>query len=267
MSAAPSPFIIHRGSGPIILAMPHGGTFVPNGIAVKLNANGRLLADTDWHIAQLYGGLLPEATIVQSMFHRYVIDANRDPSGASLYPGQNTTSLIPLTDFDNQPIWQEPPTDADTAERIATFHAPYHQALTAEIERIKALHGTAILYDCHSIRSVVPFLFDGVLQVLNIGTDNDKTCDRRIEAAASKIAAASGFSHVVNGRFRGGWTTRHYGKPAQNVHAIQMEIAQSAYLETEAAPFAYSESKAAKLRPHLANILKSLAALALELAP
>jgi N-formylglutamate deformylase len=262
MSANPPPFSVCYGTSPLILAMPHGGTFVPDEIAANLNANGRLLADTDWHIAQLYDGLIPDVTIVQATFHRYVIDANRDPSGVSLYPGKNTTGLVPLTDFDNQPIWNEAPTDKDVANRLLAFHAPYHQALCSEIARIKALHGTAILYDCHSIRSVVPFLFDGILPTLNIGTDNGKTCDRRIEVATANIAATSGFSHVTNGRFRGGWTTRHYGQPAQGIHAIQMEIAQSAYLETEAPPFGYSESRAAKLRPHLANILNSLAALA-----
>ena len=253
------PFVIIRGNSPVILGQPHGGTFVPDGIAANLNENGNQLADTDWHIARLYEGLIPELTIVRANFHRYVIDANRDPSGVSLYPGQNTTGLVPLTDFDNQPIWNEVPDEAEIMRRIEAFHRPYHHALEAEIARVKALHGFAILYDCHSIRNKIPFLFDGTLPDLNIGTDNGATCDNRVESAAFDIAKASSFSHVLNGRFRGGWTTRHYGNPAQNIHAIQMEITQSAYLETEGPPFAYSETKAAKLRPFLADILKTLA--------
>jgi N-formylglutamate deformylase len=264
MSAAP--FTVRRGDGPVILAMPHGGTFVPVDVAAKLNANGRILADTDWHVARLYEGLLPEVTVVEANFHRYVIDANRDPSGVSLYPGQNTTALVPMTDFDNAPIWEGAPSSDEIQSRIKTFHAPYHQAIQGEIERVKALHGAAILFDCHSIRSVVPFLFDGILPTLNIGTDNGVTCDQRVEKAARDIAAGSGFSHVVNGRFRGGWTTRHYGKPGDGIHAIQMEIAQSAYLETEAPPFAYGDAKAAKLRPALTAILSALERLASELA-
>jgi N-formylglutamate deformylase len=254
-----TPVNVTQGIGPIILGMPHGGTFVPDDIAVKLNENGKILTDTDWHIARLYHDLTPGLTVVRANFHRYVIDANRDPSGHSLYPGQNTTGLVPLTDFDNQPIWSEVPDAADIQNRLETFHKPYHAALEAEIMRVKALHGFAILYDCHSIRSKIPFLFDGTLPDLNIGTDNGATCDVRIENAAVQIAKASGFSAVLNGRFRGGWTTRHYGGLSENRHAIQIEIAQSAYLESEAAPFLFSGTKAAKLQPVLANILTSLA--------
>jgi N-formylglutamate deformylase len=254
-----TPVEVVQGIGPIILGMPHGGTFVPEDIVAKFNENGQLLADTDWHISRLYDGLTPSLTVVRANFHRYVVDANRDPAGQSLYPGQNTTGLVPLTDFDNVPIWNEAPDQADIQHRLKTFHWPYHAALEAEIARVKAQHGFAILYDCHSIRSKIPFLFDGTLPDLNIGTDNGATCDARIENTVFQIAKASGISAVLNGRFRGGWTTRHYGKPSQNVHAIQMEIAQLAYLETEAAPFSYSETKAAKLRLVLANILNSIA--------
>jgi len=254
-----------RGDGPVILGMPHGGTYVPPDIAVRLNDNGRLLADTDWHIRKLYEGLLPSATIVAATFHRYVIDANRDPSGASLYPGQNTTALIPTTDFDNQPIWKDELNAADIAARRNEFHAPYHQALANEIARVKAKHGVAILYDCHSIRSHIPFLFKGTLPTLNIGTDMGKTCNAKIEQRSFDIAKASGFRHILNGRFRGGWTTRHYGQPVTGVHAIQMEITQSDYLDTEAPPFAYSESKSSKLRPHLKAILETLERTAKEI--
>lgn len=256
-----------HGDGPVILGQPHGGTFVPAEIESCLNDNGRLLADTDWHIGKLYEGLLHNATVVRAEFHRYVIDANRDPSGLSLYPGQNTTGLCPLTDFDGRPIWQPAaePTPEDIAARVASYHRAYHAALEREIARVKARHGIAIVYDCHSIRSRIPFLFEGELPMLNIGTDNGKTCAGSIESIAHRIASASSHSTVLNGRFRGGWTTRHYGKPDANIHAIQMEIAQSAYLENEAPPWAYSETKAKKLRPTLKNILQTIAEKALEM--
>lgn len=262
-----TPVDVVQGDGPVILGQPHGGTFVPPEIAAHLNGNGRLLADADWHIGWLHDGLLPGASIVRAGFHRYVIDANRDPSGASLYPGRNTTGLCPLTDFDGKPIWRngEEPASDSIASRIASFHRPYHAALEREIERVKARHGIAIVYDCHSIRSRIPFLFDGELPALNIGTDNGRTCAPSIEAATHRIAAASSYSTVSNGRFRGGWTTRHYGRPETGVHAIQMEIAQSAYLETEAAPWAYSEQKAERLRRTLKDILRAIAEQALEL--
>jgi N-formylglutamate deformylase len=254
-----------RGDGPLILGLPHTGTYLPEAIRAKLNARGRILADTDWHIERLYDGLLPNVTTVRATFHRYVIDANRGPDDASLYPGQNTTGLVPVTDFDGEPIWTEEPTAAEIAERKANFHAPYHEALAAEIERVKARHGVAILYDCHSIRSVIPFLFEGVLPDFNIGTNNGTTCDPRIEASTFDICAATGRTHVLNGRFKGGWTTRHYGQPQDGVHAIQMELAQSTHLATETPPFAYDEAKAAALRTSLAAILERLVALAPEL--
>lgn len=257
-----------RGSSPVILGLPHTGTHVPADIWARLNDNGRLLADTDWHIEDLYDGLLADVTTVRATFHRYVIDANRDPDGVSLYPGQNTTGLVPTTDFDGQPIWQDgaEPTDVDTADRLAAFHAPYHAALQAEIDRVKAIHGVAILYDCHSIRSKIPFLFDGILADFNIGTDGGRTCAPRIErAAVEATAAAASYTSVLNGRFKGGWTTRHYGRPESGVHAIQMELAQSTHLATEAPPFAYDAEKATRLRSHLKTMLTRIEAIALDL--
>ncbi len=261
-----TPVSVHQGSSPIVLGFPHTGTYVPNDIVAKLNDNGRLLADTDWHIDRLYDALLADATTVTANFHRYVIDANRDPEGESLYPGQNTTTLIPLTDFDGRDIWDTLPTNADIETRRRDFHAPYHAALAAEMARVHALHGVAVLYDCHSIRSYIPFLFDGVLPDLNIGTNRGATCAPRIEQCVwDLVAAAPEYTSVLNARFKGGWTTRHYGRPAQGWHAIQMEIAQSAYLETEAAPWTYDDARAGRLRPHLAQMLNRLADLAPEL--
>jgi formiminoglutamase len=263
-------FEVTRGTSPIILGFPHTGTEVPAEIWERLNDQGRLLADTDWHIHHLYDGLIDSPTVVRATFHRYVIDANRDPAGGSLYPGQNTTGLIPETDFDGKAIWKDgaEPTDADIAERLQHFHAPYHAALLAEIERVKAIHGVAILYDCHSIRSHIPFLFAGKLPDLNIGTDMGTTCAPAIEAAAVDAAGkARGFTSILNGRFKGGWTTRHYGKPETGVHAIQMELAQSTHLATEAPPFAYDAAKSEPLRACLQSILRDIEALAPELNP
>ena len=263
-----SVFEVRQGTSPVILGLPHTGTDVPDDIWSRLNDNGRILADTDWHIHQLYDGLLDNVTTVRATFHRYCIDANRDPAGVSLYPGQNTTTLIPDTDFDGLAIWKdgEAPNEADIPDRITRFHQPYHDALASEIERVKAIHGVAILYDCHSIRSHIPFLFEGKLPDFNIGTDLGKTCAPEIEAAAVEVTQnATGYTSILNGRFKGGWTTRYYGKPETGVHAIQMELAQSTHLATEAVPFAYDEAKADKLRVHLKTILERLENIAAEL--
>ena len=256
-----NPVEVTRGESPVVLGFPHTGTFVPDDILARLNDRGKMLADTDWHVHRLYADLLPNATTIRATFHRYVIDANRDPSGVSLYPGQNTTGLIPLTDFDNNPIWSKgkEPTEADMAERLETFHIPYHAALDVELERVRANHGGVILYDCHSIRSHCPFLFDGRLPDFNIGDNDGATCASAIASSVKNACAdAAGYTHAVNGRFKGGWTTRHYGHPVKGMHAIQMELAQSTHLASEEPPFAYDEGKAEKLRAHLGELLSRL---------
>jgi formiminoglutamase len=251
-----------QGGGPLVLGLPHTGVYVPPEIEARLNARGRALADTDWHIERLYAGLVGDVTTVRTPVHRYVIDVNRAPGGESLYPGQNTTGLIPLTDFDGEPIWQEgeAPDAAEVEARREAYHAPYHAALAAEMERVRARHGFAILYDCHSIRSRIPFLFDGILPDLNIGTNGGTTCAPGIAAAVRDACAASGYSTVTNGRFKGGWTTRHYGRPGEGLHAIQMELAQSTYLAAEAPTWDYDETRAATLRAVLRPMLETLSA-------
>lgn len=262
------PVRVIRGEGPVVLGMPHVGRWLPAEVWARLNARGRLLADTDWHIDRLYDGLLPGATVVAATFHRYVIDANRPPDGESLYPGQNTTGLVPLTDFDGVDIWDVPPTAEEIAARREAFHAPYHAALAAEVARVRARHGVALLWDCHSIRSVIPFLFDGRLHDFNIGTVSGASCaPELVQITLEGCLAAPGFSTVMDGRFKGGWTTRHYGRPADGVHAIQMELAQATHLATEEPPFAYDEARAARLRPVLSAILTRLSDTLLEMRP
>lgn len=256
------PVRVREGDGPVILGLPHTGTYVPAEIRAKLNARGRVLADTDWNIHKLYDGLLPGVTTVRAMFHRYVVDANRDPSGQSLYPGQNTTALVPLTDFEGEPIWGQAPSGGEVEYRREQYHAPYHAALTAQMARVAARHGVAVLHDCHSIRSRLPYLFDGVLPDFNIGTHDGASCAPVLAAAVEAVCRdAHGYGVMVNGRFKGGWTTRHYGRPTEGWHAIQMELAQSTYME-EAPPWPYLHERAERVRPHLRRILERIDALA-----
>jgi N-formylglutamate deformylase len=251
---------VTRGDSPLVLGLPHTGTDIPSDCLIRLNETGRAMSDTDWHVDRLYAGLVDDVTAVRMTTHRYVIDVNRDPSGESLYPGQNTTGLCPLTDFDGQPIYldgQEPDA-AEIERRRAAFHAPYHAVLAAELDRVRSRHGFAVLYDCHSIRSHIPFLFDGTLPDFNIGTNAGVTCDPSIEAAVADLCgSAQGYTTILNGRFKGGWTTRRYGQPAQSVHAIQMELAQSTYMD-ETPPWSFAEDRSARLRRHLKTILETL---------
>ncbi|NIZ09072.1 N-formylglutamate deformylase [Pseudooceanicola sp. HF7] len=260
------PVSVFPGDSPVILGMPHVGTYVPEDIFNRLNETGKALADTDWHIHLLYDGVLDGASVVQANFHRYVIDANRDPSGQSLYPGQNTTGLCPLTDFEGHALYlpgQEPDA-AEVEARRQAWHAPYHAAMQRMIDQTLERHGVAILFDCHSIRSEIAFLFDGILPDLNIGTNDGKSCAPVLETDVASIAAqhADSYSWVLNGRFKGGWTTRHYGQPDKHVHAIQLELAQKTHLRSESAPFDFDEARAERLRNTLKPMLGTLDALA-----
>lgn len=251
-----------EGNKPLILAQPHGGTTVAHDIYNRLNEKGQALADTDWHINRLYDGLVDDITVVQTHIHRYVIDANRSPEDESLYPGQNTTALCPLTDFDGHLIYLdgEAPDSHELEQRRLSYHKPYHDALNQQIHRLRQIHDSVVVYDCHSIRSRIPFLFDGVLPDFNIGTFNGNSCSKNIAETVSEICTnAQGFSTIVNGRFKGGWTTRQYGTPASGVHAIQMELSQFTYMQ-ESPPWSYDKQKSARLRKTLGAILTALVA-------
>lgn len=249
---------VTRGSSPFILSMPHPGTGLPPEVAAALNERGRLVEDTDWHMRELYGFAAQfEPTIVEAQLSRFVIDLNRDPSGVSLYPGQATTELVPTTTFDGAPIWQEALDAAEIERRKAAYFQPYHAALAGEIARVKAQHGYCVLWDCHSIKSVIPRLFPGTLPTLNLGTNSGASCAPSVEAAAITAMAGQPLTQVANGRFKGGWITRHYGRPSEHVHALQMEIALSAYLADEAAPWAFDAPKARPLQDALAAIIEA----------
>jgi N-formylglutamate deformylase len=254
---------ISRGESPLVIDVPHAGTFVPAELAMSLTPAARPLPDTDWHVDKLYqfaGDM--GATLVVASHSRYVVDLNRDPMGVSLYPGADVTELCPTRTFANELIWAEGKDPATTvvAARRAQFFDPYHSALAAEIERVHRLHGYAILLDGHSIRSRVPRFFSGRLPDLNLGTASGASCAPGLEARVAKLlGAAAGFTHVVNGRFKGGYVTRHYGQPARGVHALQLEIAQVCYMD-EALPYRWDAVRAAALGTALRQLVSELLA-------
>jgi formiminoglutamase len=255
---------VRRADTPLILAMPHGGTTLPDGLADRFRSPWLARRDADWHIANLYDGLA-DATVIATDVSRSIVDVNRDPSGASLYPGQATTELCPTTTFDGEALYagDNAPNDSEIATRRETWFDPYHAAIAVEIARLRAKHARVVVYDCHSIRSHVPRLFDGELPVFNIGTNGGATCDPRLRDAVEAVCGGSGEGHVVDGRFRGGWTTRHYGQPDQGIHAIQMELAIRGYLVEPNAvspdnwPPPFDPDVAAPMRATLATILSA----------
>lgn len=250
---------LFQGDTPLLVSIPHMGTYLPADIRRRLTPIGRTLPDTDWHLDRLYD-FAPSmgAGVLMSTHSRYVVDLNRAQEDTDLYPGQVKTGLCPLQTFDGEDIYEagEAPDDIEKLNRIAAYWLPYHDALAAEIARIKSVFGYAILYDAHSIRAEVPRLFDGRLWDLNLGSAHDSSCDPAMAQAA--LAAASGsYSSVLNGRFVGGNITRHYGRPAEDVHAIQMELTWDLYMDA-GAPYHYQDAKADRLKPVLQRVLQSL---------
>ncbi|MBS0255341.1 MAG: N-formylglutamate deformylase [Proteobacteria bacterium] len=228
---------VERGTAPLVVAIPHAGTHLA-GLHDQFASPWLARRDADWYVAELYGFARElGATLVSTCISRSVIDCNRDPSGASLYPGMATTELCPTTTFDGEPLYPSAgPDAAEIARRREAWFDPYHAALAAELARLRESHPAVVLYDAHAIRSQIPRLFPGDLPQFNIGTNDGTSCAPELTAAVAEACARSGESWVANGRFKGGWTTRHYGAPAAGIHAIQMELAMRGYLAEPPVP-------------------------------
>jgi len=246
-----------EGRIPLLVSMPHVGTDIPDDIAARMAPCALTRADTDWHLRQLYG-FLDEmgASTIAARWSRYVIDLNRPPEDTNLYPGLSTTGLCPVDTFGSEQLYLDgqAPAEMEVRARLERYWQPYHRQLRAELDRLLALHGRVVLWDAHSIASVVPRFFDGRLPDLNFGTAQGTSCAPAMEAEVVGVAQSqSAFSVAVNGRFKGGHITRHYGQPALNVHAIQLEMCQCLYMD-ESAPFAYRPEAAAQVQPLLQRL-------------
>src|SRR5215475_2229608 len=256
---------VKRGEAPLLVSFPHTGLTIPDDCAADLVSLPLARHDADWHIDKLYAFANElGATTVHTALSRTVIDVNRDPSGASLYPGQATTGLVPIETFDGRPLYRNgmAPDAAEIERRKRLYFAPYHAALAAELARLRERHPRVVLYDCHSIMSVLPRLFPGELPVFNIGTNSGRSCDPAIEQEVARLCAASKWSSVVNGRFTGGWITRNYGRPADGIHAVQMELAYRGYLPDETVPPRWDPEFARPIQAVLRSVLDACLAFA-----
>ncbi len=262
----PDIFALTRGTAPLLVSIPHAGTRIPHELERRMTPAALERADVDWHLPQLYAfAHAMGATVLSALYARHVIDLNRPPQDESLYPGQDVTGLLPMDTFRKQPLYLDgqAPDAAERDERRERYWRPYHDALRTELERLHSLHGQVVLWDAHSICSVLPRFFDGKLPDLNLGTADGRACASPVQAAAEAPMAAQGeFSHVSNGRFKGGWITRHYGAPDRGIHALQLEICQSTYMD-ESAPFAYRTDLAARVQP----LLQRMVAAAVQARP
>ena len=248
------------GRTPLLISIPHGGTWLPPALRPRLTEGALALPDTDWHVPRLYdfaAGL--GAGVLVATHSRYVIDLNRPPDDEPLYPGARNTELVPLTLFDERPIYR-PGTAPDTAEvqdRLATYWQPYHAKLAAELGALRDRFGIALLFDAHSIRSVVPRFFAGRLPDLNLGTAAGASAADPLGSTLLSIAQSGSYGAVLNGRFKGGYITRHYGRPSQGVHAVQLELSQRTYMD-EAPPFGWRADLADGIRPLLRRLVEAM---------
>ena len=253
------PYQYCGGSSALIVSMPHAGTFIPHSIGKGLSDCAAKRPDTDWHLPRLYDFLGDlGATVVTATHSRYVVDVNRPPDGANLYPGRDTPRLCPIDTFHSEPLYRDSvdPDAAEVGRRVEAVWRPYHRRLAAEIRRVRGEHGAAILWDAHSIASEVPRLFDGRLPDFNLGTAEGKSCDPALaKALFVAISRQKGYTAVLDGRFKGGYITRRYGNPAENVHAVQLELSQAVYMD-ERSPFAFRGDLADQVRPRLREQLE-----------
>jgi N-formylglutamate deformylase len=254
-------FMLHPGSTPLLISLPHVGTELPAALQPRLVPRALQVEDTDWHLERLYGFARDlGASLLVPRFHRTVVDLNRPPENAPMYPGVNNTELCPTRFFTGDAIYRpgQAPDEAEVRERVSAYWAPYHQALAAELARLKARHGHAVLFDGHSIKSRLPWLFDGRLWDLNLGTADGRACAPSLQSALTLLLAGQRrYTQVVNGRFKGGHITRHYGLPRQGVHAVQLEMCWCCYMD-EDPPFSYRPDRAAEVTPLLAQLVHTL---------
>ena len=249
-------FSFRAGTAPLLVSMPHTGTFVPEWLAPRLSPAARPLPDTDWHLERLYDFLHDlGASVLVATHSRYVVDLNRPPDNANLYPGQDTTGVVPLDTFHREPVYLPgfPPSEEEVAARINTYWKQYHERLAQALADTKTRHGYALLWDAHSIFSVLPRFFQGKLPDLNLGTADGKSCGPGIGEALRK--SIEGYSVALNGRFKGGYITRRYGDPANGIHAVQLELSEATYMD-EKAPYKFRDNLAKRLRPQLRTLLE-----------
>jgi N-formylglutamate deformylase len=250
MDSMPS-YEVERRGGPLVISIPHLGTYIPPELVPAYTVEALAVADTDWHLDRIYDFAdRLDATLLRARISRYVIDLNRPATGESLYPGMITTTLCPAETFRGESLYHEgrEPDAQEVSRRVADYWRPYHRALRDELARLRERHPNILLWDAHSIASQLPRLFQGTLPDLNFGTSDGDSCHPDVVMGAVDPARQSGFSWVLNGRFKGGFITRKYGNPHEGVHAIQLEMAQTLYMD-ERAPFGFIDDLAAKLKP------------------
>ena len=252
---------LHRGRAPLLISMPHVGTLIPSELAPRYTPRALEVEDTDWFLDRLYAfaGELG-ASLLVPRFSRYVIDLNRPSDNQPMYAGRNNTELCPTRHFTGDTLYREgqAPDESEIRERVARWWLPYHDALAAECARLRALHGHVVLFDAHSIKSELPWLFEGTLPHMNLGTVEGASCAPSLrEDVAAVFARQSEYTHVLDGRFKGGHITRQYGRPSDGVHTVQLEMTWRAYMD-ESAPYRWHDGRTLAVTPLLRRLVQAM---------
>lgn len=252
-------FTLHRGTAPLLISLPHDGSEIPPALAARMTPAAQRAPDTDWFVSRLYDfGYSLGASMLVPRYSRYVVDLNRPPDDVSLYPGQNTTGLCPIVRFTGEPVYLDGqlPSEREVGERVETYWRPYHAALEDELQRLRGEHGRVLLWEGHSIRGRLPFLFEGRLPDFNVGTVSGTSCAPHTQSAIEAVLGAqSNYSWISNGRFKGGYNTRHYGRPADGIEAVQLELVQSNYMDEDAVT--YDERLAAATQALIVKLVRA----------
>ena len=231
---------------------------IPEGLRSRYSERALQVEDTDWHLERLYDfAKSMGASVIVPQVSRYVIDLNRPPDDTPMYPGASNTELCPTRFFNGASLYVEggAPDVAEVSRRRDTYWMPYHDALRAELDRVRNTFGYALMWDGHSIRSQIPWLFDGKLPDLNLGTASGTSCASSLRTElVNEMQRSPQFTCAADGRFKGGYITRNYGRPSDKIHAVQMEMCQSLYMR-EALPFDYLEGNAVQVQPLLRRLL------------
>ena len=254
-------YSLHRGTAPLLISLPHVGTVIPDALQADMVERAGAVEDTDWHLEPLYAfARAMGASMLVPRYSRYVIDLNRPPENTPMYAGVNNTELCPTRFFTGDPLYRSgcEPTPEQITQRREGYWRPYHAALASELARLKATHGHAVLFDGHSIKSELPWLFEGRLPDLNLGTVAASSCaDSLRQALVGVLRVQRHFSHVADARFKGGYITRHYGQPSHGVHAVQLEMCWRCYMD-EVPPFTLDGARLAPLQAVLRGLVRTL---------
>ena len=258
-------FDFHRGPLPLLISVPHAGTEVPDELRHRFTSVGQRLPDTDWHVDRLYDFARDMgASILIANYSRYVVDLNRSPDSRALYDAVPTSPVCAAVTFTGDSIYlaDQAPAPAEIRERVESYWRPYHAQIEDELQRMVDQFGYAVLWDAHSVASEVPGLFAGVLPEFNLGTRDGAACPRHVGDALLQLLTEDGeFGAVLDGRFKGGYITEHYGSPAQKIFAVQLELAQRAYLDESAHPD-WQPDRAYRAQELIAQLLGRLLKLA-----